>query len=302
MHGALWKVFSMACFAAINGIVRHLSGGSGTDTAPLPVNVIMFFQNVAGTLFLLPWVWRSGVCALKTVHPTLHLFRVVTAVAGVYLWYLTLAVIPIAEGVALSFTGPIFTVIGAWFLLSERIDTQRFIAIVLCLTGAFFITRPDLPLLGGDHPIGVYAIFPLASAIVLALSKLATRKLATLGDSPTTLAGFLLVFMTPASLILALFEWVTPSPADFGWLALLGLLAALAHFSFARAFQLADVTYLTPFGFSKFFLSALVGYVAFGEFSTNYGLWLGAFIIGVSILLLSYEIRLRGKLPAAANS
>jgi drug/metabolite transporter (DMT)-like permease len=73
------------------------------------------------------------------------------------------------------------------------------------------------------------------------------------------------------------------------------LLAALAHFSFAQAFQMADVTFLTPFGFSKFFLSALIGYLAFAELSTSLGLWLGAAIIGVSILLLSYEMPLKRK-------
>jgi drug/metabolite transporter (DMT)-like permease len=265
LEGAFWKVFSMACFACINGVVRYLAGGSGDDGTPhLPVNVIMFFQNVAGTLFLLPWLLKSGVGTLATPHKALHFARIATAVGGVYLWYLTLSFMPIAEGVALSFTGPIFTVIGAWILLREKINGQRLFAIGLCLVGAFFITRPDIPLLGGEHPIGVYAFFPLASAVILALSKLATRKLATLGETPSSLATFLLFFMTPASLVLALFEWVTPS--------------------------LADVTFLTPFGFSKFFLSILIGYLAFAELSTNVGLWIGALIIGISILLLSYEL------------
>jgi drug/metabolite transporter (DMT)-like permease len=78
-------------------------------------------------------------------------------------------------------------------------------------------------------------------------------------------------------------------------------LAALAHFSFARAFQLADVTFLTPFGFSKFFLSALVGYLAFAELSTNWGLWLGAFIIGLSILLLIYEFPFKRGVEVSAS-
>jgi len=290
-EGALWKIFSMACFAGINGVVRYLSGGAGPEEGPhLPVNVIMFFQNVIGMLFLLPWTLKSELGTLKTAFPVLHFARVLTAVVGVYLWYLSLAVMPIAEGVALSFTGPIFTVIAAWFVLNEGLGLQRFIAIAICLVGAFFITRPDIPLLGGDHPIGIYAVFPISSAVFLAISKLATRKLATLGEKPSTLATYLLIFMTPASLLLAIFEWQTPTWTDMGWLTLLGFLAALAHLSFARAFALADVTFLTPFGFTKFLMSALVGYLAFAELSKNMGLWLGSALIAISILLISYEL------------
>jgi len=289
MGGAFWKVFSMACFAGINGIVRYASGGAGGHEGPdLPINVIMFFQNVFGTLFLLPWT-LSQMGSLKTAFPVMHFGRVATAVTGVYLWYLTLSVMPIAEGVALSFTSPIFTVIGARLLLDERFNPQRIAAIVFCVLGSFFITRPDIPLLGGDHSIGFYAVFPIFSAVLFALNTLATRKLAIAGESPSTLATYLLLFMTPASFVLALFEWQTPSFTDMGWLALLGLLAALAHFSFARAFQLAEVTFLTPFSFSKFFISALIGYLAFSEFSMSVGLWFGALLIGVSILLITVD-------------
>jgi len=60
-QGAGWKILSMACFALINGIVRYCSGGAGAlDMAPLPINVMVFFQNLFGTLCLLPWIIAIG--------------------------------------------------------------------------------------------------------------------------------------------------------------------------------------------------------------------------------------------------
>jgi len=289
-EGAWWKIFSCACFAVINGIVRYLSGGTQTTDPILSLEVIIFFQNVFGTLFLLPWALKLPIHTFKIHHLSLHIIRVSTAVLGIYLWYLTLTKMPIAEGVALSFTGPIFTVVGAWILLKEHIGIQRFLAILLSLIGAFIISRPDIPLSGGTHPIGFAVIFPLASALVLAISKLLTRKLANLGESPTLLALYLLVFMAPVSLVPALFHWETPTLSQLPWLILMGALASAAHLSFSKAYQLAEVTFLTPFGFSKFLLSALVGFVSFSELPTAVSLWLGMSIIFASILLLAYKL------------
>lgn len=293
-QGAFWKIASCACFAGINGVVRYLSGGGGALTLEaLPVNVLMFFQNVFGTLFLLPWILKMGFGNLTTRHPGLHFIRVVTAVAGVYLFYLTLKVMPIAEGVALTFTGPILTVIGASFFLQEKIDAGRLLAILLSLTGAFVISRPDLAFSGNEaHPVGLAALLPLSSALALTFNKLLTRKLAGLGESPIALATYLLLLMAPVSLLPAVYEWVTPSLNHWPWLIMLGALAAAAHLSFAKAYKLAEVTFLTPFGFSKFFLSALVGYLAFAELPVSRSLWIGVTIIFMSILLLAYKMSL----------
>jgi drug/metabolite transporter (DMT)-like permease len=292
-QGAGWKIFSCACFAGINGIVRYWSGGSGeTNIETLPVNVMMFFQNVFGTLFLLPWILKLGVHNLKTRHPGLHFMRVTTAVAGIYLLYLALQYMPIAKAIALSFTGPIFTIIGAWFILREKIGLQRFLAILLSLTGAFIISRPDIPLNGETQIIGLSLLFPLGSALTLAFSKLLTRKLARMGEKPTSLAAYLLILMAPISLLPALYEWVTPSLIHWPWLVLLGALATAAHLSFSKAYQLADVTFLTPFGFSKFFLSTLVGYIAFSELPLALSLWVGIACILGSIILIGYKMPL----------
>jgi len=289
-EGAFWKVLSCAAFALINGIVRYLSGGMNqTSLDVLPLETIIFFQNLFGTFFLLPFLTEFKIRDLKTAYPGLHFLRIATAVAGIYLWYLTLKVMPIAEGVALSFTGPIFTVIGASLLLHEKIDKTRFVAISLSLIGAFIISRPDIPLRGGVHPIGFSAIFPLSSAFVLAFSKLLTRKLARQGETPMALTLYLLLFMAPVSFIPACFHWSMPTLTQWPWLLLMGALATVAHLSFSKAYQLAEVTFLTPFGFTKFFLSMLVGFVAFSELPTSPSLWLGISVIFLSILALAYK-------------
>ena len=289
-QGGYWKLVSCAAFAGINGIVRHLSL-QGTETIPsLPTEILVFFQNMIGSLLLLPILIKSqGIKNLRTHYPGLHLIRVLTAILGIYLWYFSLKFIPLAESVALSFTGPIFTVIGAHLLLQEKINLQRTIAILLSIIGAFIISRPDLAFKGQDSTIGLTALFPLSSALVLAWNKLLTRKLGLLGESPELLATYLLLFMVPISFIPALYKWVTPSIEHCYWLLALGMLVALAHLSFGKAYKLAEVSFLTPFGFSKFIFSTLVGYFAFSELPTQWTIWLGISIVFISIIVLSLK-------------
>jgi drug/metabolite transporter (DMT)-like permease len=288
-EGAYWKIASCAAFAGINGIVRYLSGhGVETTITSLPTEVMVFFQNVIGSLLLIPVLIKTqGLKNMTTHYPGLHFIRVLTAVLGVYLWYLSLKFIPLAESVALSFTGPIFTVLGARILLHEKMNARRLWAITLSIVGAFVISRPDLALRGEHSLIGLTALLPLSSALVIAWNKLLTRKLSLLGESPELLATYLLLFMTPISFIPAYLKWVTPNLQQGYWLMALGLLVAIAHLSFGKAYKLAEVSFLTPFGFSKFIFSTVIGYLAFSELPSQWTIWLGIGIIFISILMLS---------------
>ncbi len=286
-QGAFWITISHTCFSGINAVVRYLSGGVGTSIEALPVPMMQFFQNIFGTLFLLPWILQSRVGHFKVRYIRLHLMRIAASVLGVYLWYLSLKAMPMAECVALSFTGPIISIIAASIWLKEKINSQRLLAILLSLTGAFVISRPDLALGENSRAMGLAALLPLASALAIAFSKLLTRKLATLGETPTVLATYLLLLMAPVSLIPALYEWTMPSITHWPWLILLGALAAGAHLSFTKAYQLAEVSFLTPIGFSKFFINVLVGYLAFQELPLENSLWMGVATIFASVFILS---------------
>jgi drug/metabolite transporter (DMT)-like permease len=248
-----------------------------------------FYQNLFGAFFILPWFWRGGLKSLKTNAPLLQSFRVISAAIGVLLWYWALAQMPIAQAVALSFTGPIFTVLGARLALHEPLSVLRLLAILFSFIGAFLILRPDLALSHSTALIHSWPILlPLASAIAIAASKLLTRKLGSQGESPYTMTLYLLTLMIPVTLVPALAEWAVPQGNQWLWLILLGALAGGAHFSTSQAYALADVTFLTPFGFARIFLSALIGYLAFAEFPHHWTAWGGTAIIVISVLIISY--------------
>lgn len=290
-QATIWKILSCACFALINGLVRYLTGGSSLELSePLSVTSIVFFQNLFGTLFLIPWILKDYKNPLNTKYMKLHIFRVTLAVLGVVLWYLSLQFMEITQAVALGFTGPIFTVIGSYFFLKERLGPMRFLALAASFFGAVLVLRPDKTLISQSSFIGIAAIIPLISAIVISSVKMCSRKLAVYGESPKAMTTFLMLFMTPVSLLIALiYDFTIPSLHHLPYLILMGFLATAAHLSISKAYITGEVTFIMPFGISKIILSSAIGYFAFGEYPKMWTVWLGATIIFLSVLLLSYQ-------------
>ncbi|PCH57448.1 MAG: hypothetical protein COC15_01065 [Legionellales bacterium] len=287
-QGVLWKLCACGCFAAVNGIVRYLSGG-GPDpiTQPLHSYMIVLLQNICALIFVVPWLLASHKPSFTTENLKLHALRVALAVCGVCLWYLALQYIQIATSIALGFMGPIITVIGATWLLHERLTKPRITAILISFIGACFILRPDKILLEpSSYDFAV--LLPIAATMAFAGSKLITRKLAANGVSAQVLTIYLLIFMTPISLIPALLHWQMPTIEHLPYLLGLGLLVATAHIAFSKAYAIAEVTFLMPFGFSKFIFSIIVGYLWFNELPHEWGIYAGMITIFISTLVIGY--------------
>ncbi|MDB6096706.1 MAG: hypothetical protein JWM09_984 [Francisellaceae bacterium] len=286
-QGASWKILSCIIYALIAVLVRFLSTDHfKINTTALPINTILFFQSLFGFIFLIPWIINQGLSKLHTRFFLLHFLRIIFAILGLSLYYLSLKYFPLAQSVALNFIGPIFTLLAAQFFLNEKINYSNFLAISLSFLGVGFILYPEFIRLS-KLSLHTIILIPIFAACFLALSKIYTRRLGKLGESSTKLASFLLLFTIPIAFIPAIFDWVTPSFEQFFWLLLMGLLSALAHLSFAKAYTLAEVTYLLPFSFIKFFLSALFGWLFFQEFPKSWHNWLGFSCIFISLVFLN---------------
>jgi drug/metabolite transporter (DMT)-like permease len=298
-YGIFWKVVSCGCFAGINVLVRFLSGGTGPGSvAALPIYVIMFYQNALGALLLGCWVWRRRGDLSSTnfskQHVLLHTLRIIAAVSGIGFWYLSLRYIPITQVVALSFVAPILTTVSAVIFLHESFDWRRKLAVVFSLVGGFLITRPDRALFSVTN-FDFHICLPILAAFIFSFDKIFTRRLLKLNTSTIILAWYLLLFTTILCLVPMLFYgWISPSLPQVWYLVGLGVLGVFAHYTFNKAYALAEVTVLLPFGVAKLLISAGISYLVFSEIPRSMDIWLGVLIMLVSTLLLSMKpIRLR---------
>lgn len=291
-----WKILSCGCFAGINVVVRFLSGGSPIFISkPLPIYSIMFYQHLIGVVLISLWMWWANELHMRdlaTARPWLHCIRILTAACGIGLFYLSLKYIPVTQAVALSITTPIITTLGAVLFLKESFALPRQLAVYLSIAGSILVVRLDQNLLHANQ-YSWYMLLPILAALAFAADKLLTRKLLAANEQPRVLAWYLLAFITPLSLLPAVFYgWVGIEVTHLPWLILLGVLGTLAHYTFNKAYALAEVTVLLPFGAARLILGAALSYMAFYEIPKTFDLWLGICIIIFSTVLLNVEHKL----------
>lgn len=115
------------------------------------------------------------------------------------------------------------------------------------------------------------------------MAKLATRKLAQLGETPHSLTTFLFIFIVPVSFVPALLHWSTPEIMHWPWLVAAGGLTALAIYCVSSALVYAEVSFLAPFDLCQFILNSIVGYVAFMELPAPWVIWAVVAFAGFSL-------------------
>jgi len=281
-RGAFWKVSFCLCFSAINGIVRYLSQiAESIGQVPLPAYEVAFFQSLFGLVFLAPWVLQNGPESLKTRHPFLQTCRICLSAIGIVLCYTAFTYMPLAQAVALMFLGPLITAVGARIFLKETIGIERGLAILVGFVGGGFISQTIFI----PGTITLIALLPVLAAACFSGATLMIRRL-TREDSPQLIVTYLLLFTAPILFVPTLFFGIMPDPWQWPWLLMMGGLAASAHLCLSKAYASTEVSYLIPYGFTKWFASALVGVAAFGEIP-SYWTCVGAFVLMSAIISLS---------------
>ncbi len=269
VRGALWMSAGAAFFAVMINLVRHL-----TDHLD-PLQVV-FFRNAFSLLALMPWLIRKGPGALRTERLHLHIIRALFGIAAMLLWFNTLARMPLAEATALSFTAPIFTSILAVFFLQEIMHRHRLLAIALGFLGAMIIIRPGVAVL---NPVAILAI---VTALVWG-SGTVLLKYMSRSETTSAMVIYLPLFLTPISLLPALFVWRWPSGELWGIAVLFGVVGTLGHYCLTRALSTADATSVIPFDYLRLPFVAIIAFIAYGE-TSDIWVWLGGGLIAAGAL------------------
>ena len=137
LAGAMWMVGACLFFAAMSGIIRHVS-------AELHAFEIAFLRNLFGLAFMMPWLARVGWSGLKTQRIGLYTVRGIIGLAAMLAFFWAITILPLAQVTALSFTAPLFATILAALVLREVVRARRWAAILVGFVGALIILRPGV--------------------------------------------------------------------------------------------------------------------------------------------------------------
>jgi drug/metabolite transporter (DMT)-like permease len=272
--GALCIILGELCFASMGVGVRMVAG-------QLPNEVVVFFRNVLGLLFLMPWLLRPGASGLRTQVPMLHLLRGVAGVSAMYCFFYALAHLPLAEAMLLKLTAPLFIPLVALLWLREDVSSKVWLGLGVGFAGVVVILEPGLR---GVSPV---ALIGLLGGALAAVAKVTVRRLSRDEPTPRILFYFALV-ATAVSATPMIWAWETPSAPMLGWLIGLAGCATLGQFLLTTGLSLAPAARMGTFGYFAVVFGAGYGWLIWAE-QLSLGFFVGSVLVAAAGVLVSHR-------------
>ncbi len=273
-RAAFWVVCGGGLFVFMMAIARHLADD-------LHMLLIVFWRAVFGVAFMMPWLARRGLGALRTDKAALHGVRTLSNYAGLLFTFYAATMLPFADITAIGFARPIVGSVLAILILGEAARARRWWATLVGFAGAMIIIRPGFV----EFNPGVWLV--LATVVSGGFNAILARYLVRT-DTPDTVAMYMMAFLTPISLVPALFVWRWPDGGEFLWLVLLGAIGMLSQRSITRAYHAAEATVTLSFDFLRLPVAALIGYVLFAE-RPDVWVWVGGAVICAATVTLGHR-------------
>jgi drug/metabolite transporter (DMT)-like permease len=276
VRGMLWATLAGITLCALNVASRVLSMN-------LDVYQAMCMRYIASLVLIVPFLLRLGWAGFKPVSVRGQLLRGVVHTVALSLWFTALA-----DMTALSFTGPIFIMLGAAWFLGEPMRAHRWVAALLGFAGVLVIVGPNL-----SGEAGWYTLVMLASSPIFAVSILLTKAM-TRHDSPKVIVLWQTISVTLFTLPLALLNWRAPTAGQWLVIVCAGALGTSGHYFMTRAFQAVDVSALQSLRFLDLIWASLWGWFLFSEVPMVTTLLGALVILGATVWAARREARLAG--------
>lgn len=267
------------------------SSGKWLITAGLPPWQVVFIRFLLPCIVLsLIFLPQRGTAVLRTRSPGLALARALSMAATTGFNFMALQHLPMTITGSIGFSSPLILCLLSGVALGERIDWQRWLAVIAGFIGVLIIINPNsVPF----HPAMLYS---LGTATSVAFYAIFTRKLAGVDSNVTqqfhaSIAGLMI------SLPFAFEQWTWPQAADWFFCVLIGASGLFGHALYSAAHRFAPATTLAPFTYSQLIFMALVSWLVFAQ-APNIGFFIGMPILvasGLFIWFREVSIATRGR-------
>ncbi len=280
IQGMFWIAWSGFIFSLLNALLRVLS-------QLLPTGQEQFLRYLAGVAVMLPMVWRYGMSNYWPRDVRGQFWRGAAHTAALTLWFIALPHIPLADMTAISFTGPIYVMLGAAWFLGERMRKDRWIAALIGLVGVLVVVGPKLSGEGGYYNLIMMATSPLFAASFL-ITKALTRS-----EKSSTIVLWQSLVIALLSAPLGLMQWESVSAWQWLGFAVAGILGSYGHYCMAHGFGLADISATQSLRFLDLVWTSALGWLIFSSVPSS-TTWIGAAVIMASTLWITQREKRRG--------
>ena len=257
----------------------------------------LIFARAAFGLIPLAFVVRhsGGLAVLRTRRPGIHATRAILGIAVTACFFLAYAHMPLADAIAIGFTGPLFLTILSVPLLGETVGPRRWAAVGVGFFGVLLIARP-----GGDL-FGWIALLPLAGALGYAFAVVCVRRMSRTESNAAIVFYHTAVAAVVAGAVLP-FVWVTPDL--LGWVGLItvGVVGGTAQMFMTQALRLTPAAVVAPFDYSRIILGIGFGALIFADMPDSWTLAGAGVVVACGLYILHRETVRRGEAEAPARA
>jgi drug/metabolite transporter (DMT)-like permease len=226
---------------------------------------------------------RGGARSIMQVRWPLHLLRAVIGIAMLALFAYGVRGLSLAEAYTIFFIGPILITALSVFVLKERVNRARWLAIAIGMAGVLVVLRPS-----GDGFMTLGGLAILVAAVCYAVSAVTGRVLART-DSSEQMVFWLMLMMALGATVLALPDWTRVEARHLPLLGGLAISGFLAQLALTEAFSHGEASVVAPFEYTALACGIGIDWVFWHTLPDQYTLIGAAIIIGSGLYLIRHE-------------
>lgn len=270
-----------------------------SDLEPVVAGEMVFYRSLFGLPIVVLWIMsqRSGLDAIKTKRPMVHLWRCVLGVSGIFMIFEGLRHLSLADAITIGFTAPIFATLLSIVFLKEKVGKHRWTAIAMAFLGVLVVMRPGS---SGAPPLGGL-MMSLGGAFVAASVTVTLRQLGKT-ESATSIVFWFFVACCVAGGFFTLLQGQNHGWKVIAILAAGGLAGGVAQMFMTTSLQHAPVSVLAPLDYLQMVGAIVLGWMMMSDVPTVATLCGAVLIVGSGLYTAWRERILRREITPPAPS
>lgn len=223
-----------------------------------PPGEILFFQASLIAVLVSTWMRFRREPLFTSPNWRPHIYRGVLYATGSFAFVYALRYLPLAEVVAIAFSGPLFMTLFARIFLNESVGWHRIFAVIVGFIGVLIVIQP------GSSVMHWAVFLPIIVALSDAFRDLVTRTM-TIGESSQRIILTTAIILALCGLMTSVSGWKSLRQIDLIWFGLSSCSFVVAHFFMIEAFRHAQVVVVAPFKYVQLVWSILAGLIFWSE-------------------------------------
>ena len=269
INGTILVIISALSLSISMSLVKQLN-------SDIPTLLAVFIRSCFGLLFLMPFLRKNPIQAIRTIKLRLHILRSILTLGAMFCTYYAYRHLPIAFATSIGMSGPLFTITLSVIILKDHIGLWKWVLVLIGYCGVILVIRPTSFIV--DIAIIVALLANILSSCCIIIAKILSKN-----DSTITIMLYSNIGITIISALLNNYQWQILDIRDIIILSLAGLLGIISQFCTFKAFKYSNPSFLAPFEYTRMLFAILISIFIFQEQPDLFTI-IGGIIIISSIL------------------